>query len=142
MSPLTGLRIYDRACSWCGVAFRHQGRNRHGCDCAGLVLGVLAELGHWRELPVYGPGGQGVDALALIAASGAVRRDPRDAQPGDLLAWPTDTGQPHIGLAGAGEVIHASQRHGRVLRQPLRPALAARLLGAWDLTALETTPRV
>lgn len=142
MTPITHLAIYNQALCWCGVAFRHQGRTRHGCDCAGLVAGVLADLGLWLELPVYGPGGQGVDALATLDALGLARREPRNAQPGDLLAWQTEGRQVHLGLTGAGEVIHASERHGRVLRQPLRPALAKRLIGAWDLTTLEAATRV
>lgn len=138
MTPpaMTPLALYDRALSWVGIPFVHQGRNRHGCDCAGLVLGVLAEFGRWVEVPVYGPGGAGADLPGTLARLGASPLPPAEAQPGHLLAWTTPAGQPHLGLAGAGEVIHASERQGRVLRQPLRAALAVRLTHAWDLTAV------
>ncbi len=34
------LSIVEEARTWCGVPFRHQGRNRQGIDCAGLVIAI------------------------------------------------------------------------------------------------------
>ncbi|MDZ7822832.1 MAG: phage BR0599 family protein [Ahrensia sp.] len=40
------LEVVRAARSWIGTPYRHQGTLKHvGCDCLGLVLGSLSELG-------------------------------------------------------------------------------------------------
>ncbi len=37
--------IANVSTSWLGTKFKHQGRMKHvGCDCIGLIIGVLSEL--------------------------------------------------------------------------------------------------
>jgi cell wall-associated NlpC family hydrolase len=41
----TGEDVVRVARSWVGVPFLHQGRNRNGIDCVGLIIAVGQELG-------------------------------------------------------------------------------------------------
>lgn len=45
MTNVTPQQYVDQLRSWSGVRFRHQGRNRQGVDCVGLVIMAAAELG-------------------------------------------------------------------------------------------------
>jgi cell wall-associated NlpC family hydrolase len=40
---------------WRGVPYQHRGTTRAGCDCTGLIIGVLKELGYlkWYVLRKY-----------------------------------------------------------------------------------------
>jgi cell wall-associated NlpC family hydrolase len=38
--------LVAEARKWLGVPFRHQGRNRFGADCAGVVIGSFSAIGH------------------------------------------------------------------------------------------------
>jgi hypothetical protein len=42
---VTREQIIEQARTWMGVPWRHQGRNRSGIDCGGLVIQVAIELG-------------------------------------------------------------------------------------------------
>lgn len=42
---VTREQIIEQARTWIGVPWRHQGRNRTGIDCGGLVIQVAIELG-------------------------------------------------------------------------------------------------
>lgn len=50
MTPLV-----QEARTWIGTPFVHQGRTKGaGCDCLGLVVGVLSTFGLETTIPVYG----------------------------------------------------------------------------------------
>ena len=50
MTPLV-----QEARTWIGTPFVHQGRTKGaGCDCLGLVVGVLSTFGLEPNIPVYG----------------------------------------------------------------------------------------
>ena len=38
--------LVEAARKWLGTPFRHQGRNRFGADCAGVVIGSLSSINH------------------------------------------------------------------------------------------------
>lgn len=42
---ISSSQIVERASQYLGTPFRHQGRNKHGVDCVGLVIVVGADLG-------------------------------------------------------------------------------------------------
>lgn len=138
---MSALDIHRTASSWLGVPFVHQGASRHGCDCAGLVAGVLAEHGVRLRLPPYGPGGQGVRIAEVAASLGLHPLLAQAARAGDLVAWQAAPGIVHLGILGPDHIIHASERAGRVIRTALRPALPP-FTAAWELTSLEPAPHV
>lgn len=42
---ISGQDIANTALQWLGAPFKHQGRNRHGIDCIGVVVEVCRDLG-------------------------------------------------------------------------------------------------
>ena len=42
-------KFIDIAKSWIGVPYRHRGLSRQGCDCTGLLFGVLREMGLTKD---------------------------------------------------------------------------------------------
>lgn len=40
-----------------GVKYQHRGTTRNGCDCTGLIIGILQELGYMKDykLRIYPP---------------------------------------------------------------------------------------
>lgn len=41
--------IVREAWSWQGVKYQHRGTTQYGCDCTGLIIGVLQELGYLKN---------------------------------------------------------------------------------------------
>ncbi len=50
-------KVSERAKEWADekVRYRHRGLTRGGCDCSGLLIGIIRELGYLKKLiyPVY-----------------------------------------------------------------------------------------
>lgn len=140
---IDSLAIARTASGWLGVPYRHQGRSRYGCDCAGLVVGVLAELGVDLRLPAYGPEGSGVDAARFIAQAGGQSIPIMDAGAGDLVAWRPPGAGLHLGLMGFDLVVHASASVGRVVMVRRRAlARSVSLAQAWSLSGVDGGYRV
>lgn len=59
MSQKLRKRFSNTAKVWkeLGVKYQHRGTTRRGCDCTGLVIGILQELGYLKdyELRIYPP---------------------------------------------------------------------------------------
>lgn len=134
---ITGNDIVTAARQWLGVRWRHQGRNKHGLDCIGLVVAACRAAGlRVADYEGYGPDGDPVNFLALFAAAGAVRLPSSLVQPGDILAF-RQAGFPcHCGIAsqldGQPAVIHASRPRGGVVEELLtrtRPVSAFSIPG-------------
>lgn len=64
-SAPAGRVVVAAARSWLGAPFRAQGRDRLGCDCIGLILGVGREVG-------------AVSAMAAAAGSAGERQQGRE----------------------------------------------------------------
>jgi hypothetical protein len=83
------------------VRFRHQGRSRHGVDCAGLLLASMAAIGRpIADLEAYGrePLGGGLRAMLVANLGEAIPK--AEMQPGDV-ALMRFRGEPsHVGLLG------------------------------------------
>ena len=41
-----GDNLAEQAVQWIGVKYEHRGTTRYGCDCTGLIIGCLRELGY------------------------------------------------------------------------------------------------
>lgn len=130
-------RICAAATLWLGTPYRHQGRKRGiGCDCLGLVIGLVAELsGTIPKDP--GPYGRDItDRSEAGRLAEAARRhcgdriSPAAARPGDLLLfrWRPDWPPRHCGiLMPENRFIHAWERAG-VVSSPLHPGWAGRIV--------------
>lgn len=104
--------IVTAARGWLGVRWQHQGRTRHGIDCAGLIVCVGLDLGLFREIPPADyPRRPNGTFLPRMRASELTEIRPGEAQPGDVLAFTTQAEACHCGilaeLYGQPSVVHA-----------------------------------
>lgn len=120
-----------------GVPYRHQGRNKMGLDCAGLIIVVGDRLGFMKE---DGPRGypRRPDTkkftAAMLDAGLKQRSDPREH--GDILrintqGWPVHLGIYEKDARGREWLIHAYQPHKRVTRDPLTSAVILSISSVW-----------
>jgi len=88
--------------SYLDVRFRHQGRSRHGVDCAGLLLVSMAAIGRpIVDLDAYGrePLGDGLRGMLVANLGEPIAKE--TMQPGDV-ALMRFRGEPsHVGLLTA-----------------------------------------
>lgn len=109
---MNGLDIVTEARTWIGVRWKHQGRDRDGIDCAGLVLKVAHGLGATDfDTRDYLPQSQDESMLALCDEH-MERVDV--ARSGDVAVIRYD-GSRHMGIVGdyiygGLSLIHAYSR--------------------------------
>ena len=117
-----------------GVRFRRQGCDpATGLDCVGLVWAAYAAAGKWlvrpSGYPLRGWSRTQVEAGLFAAGFAPVCTNMRD---GDVALVALDAGQFHLGIMGAGRMIHAHAGLRRVVETPiddgLRDAVWWRLL--------------
>lgn len=103
---VTREQVVAEARSWIGVKWRHQGRNRSGIDCGGLVVRVGQELGLMDSNSDYAGYSRLPTLYSLIeACADRLRRKTgaefNDRRPGDVVVLrPNDTYRwpSHIGI--------------------------------------------
>ena len=129
---------------WLGTPFCHGASRRGaGCDCLGLILGLMRD---WRGqapcAPPYGPAG-GSDADGAVLLEGLAHHlkpvlPGAPLLPGQVLLFALHPGRAarHLGLCSAGgqgaRFIHAYGRHG-VVESPLSAPWQRRLRARFDL---------
>ena len=129
-------RIVTEARSWLGVRWRHQGRTRHGVDCAGLVVNVGKALGAVDyDATDYQRRTNGREFLRHFRAAGGVEIRFADAAPGDVLVFRDDLYPCHSTILaerhGQPSIIHACARRRKVIEEVLSPAWIDRLVGCF-----------
>lgn len=114
--------IVQAARSYIDVPFMHQGRSRHGIDCAGLLTCVAYDL-EIKDVRVtdYGRLPDPDRARSIIEA----HMDPvpfAQLQPGDVLSFVIVQDVQHYGLVVSMEpvrFVHAYQTVGKVVEQSM-----------------------
>lgn len=77
--------IVQEARTWLGVRWRHQGRDRHGVDCAGLVACVAHGLGvPYPDITQYARQTDG-ELLLQVLQEYLVEKPVATAAPGDVF---------------------------------------------------------
>jgi cell wall-associated NlpC family hydrolase len=140
---MTGAELVERARTWLGVPFVHQGRTRAGVDCIGLFEALLREAGAlpagFNEPTNYGrrPSGRLEAALTRWCMPTA------QLEPGVLLgiAWPQVKGTSHVALLTGENMIHAYASIGRVCEHGYRGRWVRWTVGAWRLPAVTYVER-
>jgi cell wall-associated NlpC family hydrolase len=137
---MTGADVVNAARKDIGVKFQHQGRLRGvALDCAGLVLGVMDELGiEHEDITQYGrqPDAQRFRAYVRTYCD-AVQF--RDLHVGDLLTFRYADEQ-HLGIVSVVDpltIIHATEKTGRVDEVTLDSVWLNRLRGCYRFKALQ-----
>lgn len=135
---VTRRAIVERARTWLGVRWQHQGRTRAGVDCIGLVIALRSEL-LGQTLDVNGYTRTSSDEAMLDQAARHLAPLPAGQpwQPGDVLVLGFAS-QRHMGIvathpAGAGlSLIHAYLPSRRVVETRLDSVWRSRVLGAFS----------
>ncbi len=126
--------------AWIGTPHRRRAALRGaGCDCVGLIRGVIADATGrvicppaWRGDWAFSGGEPILDA----ALSSLISPDPRPApSAGDILAIRIGSGRVvHVGIAdGRGGLIHATEGAGVVRASSLPPSWA--VSSVWQIPA-------
>lgn len=88
---------------WLGVPYQHRGITNRGCDCSGLLIGVLQSLGYMKDyqLRKY-PKDWNLHAMAdnyleeeLLKIANEIKEAP---QPGDVLLFFFGRCKAHLGI--------------------------------------------
>ncbi len=130
--------IITQARTWIGTKYHHQGRLKKsakgpgGCDCLGLVIGVIDELGMQDgdsnplaaadefNYSMYPEQGRLVRSISQHLRSIPLEK----RRVGDLLLFRTFKDPQHVGLmteypSGGDGLIHCNSSAGAVVEQPL-----------------------
>ena len=116
---MEGIRqkILDRSRDWLGVKFRHQGRNRNGIDCVGLVINVHNDVFNKRvNIADYDRRPDQREVHKLMRKY--LRKiKPEEALPGDIVLMAFDIGATHLGILTDQGIIHAFLQARKVVEQ-------------------------
>lgn len=108
---ITGYQVADQALTYLGVPFHHQGRNRFGLDCAGLVIVVAHDLGI-SDFDITGYKRQ-PDPMRFLQVCSAHMDQVKDIQVGCVLTLRFRGVQMHMGIALPNSLmIHSLYDHG------------------------------
>jgi len=118
--------VITEARKYLGVKWRHQGRNKNGLDCAGLIVTVANTLGlsdHDDRRYSRRPDGSFAQAFT---DGGMIRIPVQEAQEGDVLLFAESSHVCHAGFLadkrGEPSVIHAHALRRMVLEETLEDA--------------------
>ena len=114
-------QLAEQAKTWLDVSYEHRGITRFGCDCTGLIIGCLRELGymqhyHLREYPfqwnLHGGAGDYICEEVVKIADLVPNHSPK---PGDIVVFRFARCRAHAGLiVAAPKFIHALSSNEKV----------------------------
>jgi len=133
---VTRQQIVAAARSYIGCRYHHQGRNRAGIDCAGLLVCVARDVGISTE------GDQGgysrtPDGRSLKQALDAFGTPVDAFQPGDFLLMRFDAQPQHIAIVTDVGIIHSYLSARRVVEHGLSDDWRARIVQAYAFPGVE-----
>lgn len=125
--------LVEQCRTYLGVPFRHKGRNRHGVDCAGLLVASFKDLGRdIKDIRAYGrePHKDGL-RQAVQANLGKPSREPLAV--GDIVLMKFVENPHHLGiignyLHGGLSLIHSYGSAGKVVEHILDDVWKARII--------------
>ena len=128
---VTREQFLAEARSWIGTPWLHQGRNRYGVDCIGLVLVTAWALG----LTDYDVKGYGrvPDADFLRAECERLMVRVNEPQPGDVYLMRFKREPQHLAIATGRGLLHAYAGAGRVVETSLPQQWRERIVGAYSV---------
>lgn len=117
--------IIDAARGWIGTPWRHQGRNRRGVDCIGLLVVVARGLGLTVEdVAGYRRRQDGRELLSQLRSQLEVS-SLTNWKEGDIGVFKESSFPIHVGFlgrrGGTATVIHAHARRRQVIEEALTP---------------------
>jgi NlpC/P60 family putative phage cell wall peptidase len=129
----TRSEVVAAAREWIGVPYMHQGRNRFGVDCVGLLIVVARGLG----LTSYDVTGYSRVPHAEFLRTECDRmmgRIPIDErQPGDVVLMRFKREPQHLAFVTDRGFLHAYGGSGRVVESAMPPEWVRRIVAAYAL---------
>lgn len=131
---VTRQDIVDEARTYLGVRWHHQGRNRAGVDCLGLVILVAHQLGLSEfDSSDYGRIPDGQRLRAGLTEHMDVTRAP---QPGDVLLMRFEQHPQHVAIVTERGIIHAYAQVRKVVEHRLDAVWQGRVVAAYSFKGL------
>lgn len=128
---MTVLReqFLSTARSWVGVPWVHQGRNRNGVDCIGLLLVTCWALG----LSDYDVDGYGrtPDGDFMRRECARLMTETRNPCPGDVVVMRFSREPQHVGILTERGLLHSWAVPGRVVEVTMPDAWQRRVVAAY-----------
>jgi cell wall-associated NlpC family hydrolase len=131
----TRQQIIDAARSYRGCAYHHQGRNRAGIDCAGLIVCVGRDVGiELRDMGGYPrtPDGKALRSFVEEQASRVT-----EYQPGDILLMRFERDPQHLAIVTDRGMIHSYLGAGKVTEHGIDATWAKRIVAAYAFPGVE-----
>ena len=134
--------------SFLGVPFLHQGANRAGMDCRGLLMTVYAHDLKLVDYDVSDPDyfiyarDPDKDKFRTLLDRHFERIDPSEAREGDVLVMQFKTEPQHTAIVTDTSrqpmrIIHASSKYGRVVEHDLDAFWSKVVVGGYRLPGIE-----
>lgn len=140
---MTSADVVSVARSWLATPFVPQSSVKgHGCDCAGLVIGVAKEIGAAPDDFDPGPYKQSPNGTMLkICDAHLSRVDKASIVPGDIVAIQWDKEPQHLGIVvdyprGRLGIVHAMNRRRAVVEHVLSDKWRALIVAAYRFREL------
>jgi cell wall-associated NlpC family hydrolase len=126
---ITRDRFLSEARKWVGVPWVHQGRNRHGVDCIGLLLVTCWALG-LTEYDVRGYG-RVPDGDFMRRECDRLMERALIPQPGDVMVMRFSREPQHVLIRTERGALHAWAVPGRVVEVTMPDAWSRRIVAAY-----------
>jgi cell wall-associated NlpC family hydrolase len=121
MSREEWVNLYlNKARSYLGTPFKHQGRSKNGMDCIGIIIVPLNDIGFFnyenKNYRKYGLGGEIIEVLSKHCYE---VKKPFKYQAGDILLFSKGSSQ-HLAIyTDKDTIIHAHNFVGKVVEHSL-----------------------
>jgi NlpC/P60 family len=128
--------FYSKALEWIDTPYVHQSAQRFGCDCSGIVTGVLNELGYATDkIDCPDRPKNAIDDRLLwrVQATCEVSgHELAETEIGEILVFKVNEYIQHIAIKGTDDLIlHADRFVGRVVLTGISESLKKRFGGAY-----------
>ena len=137
---ITREDIVRIAQSYIGVPFKHQGRDKRGIDCIGLLAAIHedAGFGHINPFPYkYRPGKEGHRELAKALSKYARKKPIKRALPADFFQMTLNVKEPlHLALWTGDALIHAYSGPGQVVSHRMNDQWLNRIVACYAFKGL------
>lgn len=101
-----------------GTPYKHQGRNRFGLDCAGLIIyaSLLSEFVGYIDSNQYSKLPNGFKLLEHLDQQAIRLREKDSFENGDVLVFNVIKDPHHLGVYDNGFLIHSTQESNKVVK--------------------------
>jgi cell wall-associated NlpC family hydrolase len=126
LSMVKRAEVVAVARSFAGVKWKHQGRTRHGIDCAGIPHVIAMQFGLVTEEPPVNYRRRPDNTYVSVFRKHMVEKRIADAKDGDVLVFADRVYPCHCGirttLRGQPAVLHAHSTRSFVIEESLKSA--------------------